>query len=449
MIMRQRMGVLLVVLSALILQLLPMSGIGFTMTYPYEDLPTMDVWFDGGGSYTYVYFFNLKEELSYEVTLLDDVGGIKSGPLDLSVMNASHFMFDVQIESNDHILLDYKVDELTRECLVDYVVSSIGVNVINVKTDIITGYALTDDPIEVTVFVGDENPVAYKRMCETLEGIWTADFSVAGEPLGDGSLSDPLDLTTVSSGIIVHRNADGNGTAKNWWAPHPEFAVNPKTDELGGEGWSGEVKIVFNPGTDDEQTYWITPDPTNGKFENVSFGIDIYPGQTIQVSDYMIEKTMVVSPLAIEWLNIATDQAMVRDLPNAYVQLFVLSWSINDGIVIEAIVDGNADDAGMFLADFSVAGTSPYDLTSDSWGFVRNYNDTGDATMFEWHASDFAFVPGDLNGDGQVDKSDQKLMVSILSGKLEPSPLQLSAADLNGDGKVDSKDLKLMNKLIR
>ena len=364
-------------------------------------------------------------------------------------LNASYFVFDVQIESSDHVILDYKINEIDRERLVDYQVSHIGVDVVNVKTDVITGYALTDDPIEVTVFVGDENTVAYKRICTPLEGHWTADFSVPGIPLGDGSVSDPLDLTTASSGIIVHRNADGNGTAKNWWAPHPEFAVNPKTDALGGEGWSGEVKIVFNPGTDDEQTYWITPDPANGKFENVSFGIDIYPGQTIQVSDYMIEKAMVVSPLAIEWLNIATDQAMLRDLPNAYVQLFVLSGSINDGIAIEAIVDGNADDAGMFLANFSVTGTSPYDLTLDSWGFVRNYNDTGDATMFEWHASDFAFMPGDLNGDGVVDKNDQKLMVNIISGKLEPSPTQLIAADLNSDGKVDTKDLKLMNKLIK
>lgn len=140
---------------------------------------------------------------------------------------------------------------------------------------------------------------------------------------------------------------------------------------------------------------------------------------------------------------------MLRDLPNAYIQLFVLSGSINDGIVIEAIVDGNADDAGMFLADFSVTGTSPYDLTSDSWGFVRNYNDTGDATMFEWRASDFALVLGDINSDGVVDKNDQKLMVYIISGKLEPSPTQLIAADLNSDGKVDTKDLKLMNKLIK
>lgn len=440
--------ILYIILALLVIQVVPVGGVGFTMTYPYQELPMMDVWFDGGGNYTYVNFFELKESLSYEVTLLDTFGEPKSGPHELTAAIGFNFKFDVPIEPDDHIILDYKINEMERERLLDYAVLSIGVTEVNINTDIISGYATPGDPIEVTVFVGEENPISYMRRCDTSSGFWSADFSIAGEPLS-GGLSDPLDLTTASTGVIVQKNADGNATIKNWWAPHPEFAVNPKTDELGGEGWSGEVKIVFNPGTDDEQTYWITPDPANGKFENVSFDIDIYPGQTIQVSDYMIEKTMVVSPLAIEWLNIATDQAMLRDLPNAYVQLFVLSGSINDGIVIEAIVDGNADDAGMFLADFSVAGTSPYDLTSDSWGFVRNYNDTGDATMFEWHASDFAFVPGDLNGDGLVDKSDQKLMVSILSGKLEPSPLQLSAADLNGDGKVDSKDLKLMNKLIR
>lgn len=185
MIMRRRIGLFLLVLFILALQLLSISNIDFSLAYPYEDLPTMDVWFDGGGSNTYVYFFNLKYELNYEVSLLDDLSNIKSGPHELSVLNASYFVFDVQIESNDRIVLDYKINEIDRERLVDYQVSDIGVDVVNVKTDVITGYALTDDPIEVTVFVGDENPVAYKRMCTPLEDHWTADFSVPGIPLGN------------------------------------------------------------------------------------------------------------------------------------------------------------------------------------------------------------------------------------------------------------------------
>ena len=445
--------IMAIALCALVTLMFSFSeGIILPTLYPYEDLPMMDVWFENNGNYTFINFHNLKPAEKYLVTLKDSGGAVKSGPHNWSDANMPFDDFVVSIEPGDIIVLEYETLDKLTETLVTYTVSNIGVTEVNVNTDVITGYATEGDPIGVTVFVENpadpENPISYKRVCSTVGGVWTADFSVAGPPLMDGSLNDALDLDTFSTGIIVQTNAAWNSTVTNWWAPNPEFMVNPVLDTVNGFGWLGEVTVIFNYGTPDAVTRTIMPDAETGSFENVSFGIDIYAGQSVYIYDYMIEHFMTVSHIAIMSMNTIFDQVILTDTPGAYVQIFVLKGTDPD-ITIEGIADGNTNTEGELIIDFSAEGGNPCDLQNESWGFVRNYDGMGNATLYEWRASDYPTLSGDLNGDWVLDKQDLKLLINIVSGKVIGTPEQLLAADVNSDGVTDDMDIKALKALLK
>lgn len=433
---------MIVLLCVMFSIVIPVTGkITYSQSYPDEHLPTMDVWFESGSGRTYIDFFNIHYSLMYQVTLFDESYVTKSGPHPLNVDVSRFEDFLVPIEHTDHIVLEYIPSDNNPEILIDYQVPNLGVTEVNVKTDIITGFADSGDPVEVIVFEGDmENPISYTRVCDTSTGYWTADFSGPDEP---------LDLTTQSMGIVVLRNALKNSTIMDWRAPNPEFMVNPMMDTVNGEGWLGKVTVIVNYGGEDEQSFIIVPDSETGKFENVSLGMDLYPGQIIHISDYMIEHLMVVSNIAIAWMNIETDQVMLTENPYGYVQIFILSGTPPYDINIEAIVDGFADENGEFLVDFSEGGLSPYDLTAQSWGFIRNYDGLGNATLYEWSASDYHVLVGDLNSDGTIDKADMKLLVNIISGKIECTPELEIKADINNDGNVNALDVKALKKILK
>jgi hypothetical protein len=51
---------------------------------------------------------------------------------------------------------------------------------------------------------------------------------------------------------------------------------------------------------------------------------------------------------------------------------------------------------------------------------------------------------GDVDGDGDVDSTDARIVLQASVGKVELSDEQKKAADFNGDGKVDSTDARLI-----
>jgi hypothetical protein len=53
-------------------------------------------------------------------------------------------------------------------------------------------------------------------------------------------------------------------------------------------------------------------------------------------------------------------------------------------------------------------------------------------------------VPGDFNGDGQIDTTDAKLIMQYDLGLLDADELSLMASDVNSDGVVDTTDAKLV-----
>ncbi len=53
-------------------------------------------------------------------------------------------------------------------------------------------------------------------------------------------------------------------------------------------------------------------------------------------------------------------------------------------------------------------------------------------------------APGDVNGDGQVDLIDARMVMQHYNGELSLDGGQLKSADANGDGKVNLMDVKLI-----
>lgn len=58
------------------------------------------------------------------------------------------------------------------------------------------------------------------------------------------------------------------------------------------------------------------------------------------------------------------------------------------------------------------------------------------------------YVPGDVDGDGNVDLTDYAMLKRYILGTLELSAAQLRRADINGDGKVDLLDLATLKRRI-
>lgn len=79
-------------------------------------------------------------------------------------------------------------------------------------------------------------------------------------------------------------------------------------------------------------------------------------------------------------------------------------------------------------------------------GFTGSFTPEGDLTLYAIWEEDPDFLPGDANGDGNVDVLDLVRLRKSLAGN--QVQLNASCADLNGDGQVDGLDLLRLRKLL-
>ncbi len=325
-------------------------------------LPTMDVWFDGGPDNTYINFFNLTPGEHYRVTLIDADGTtVRSGPhpwevaVPLPGEEPETMPFDdfvVNIESGNIVKVEYAPNDVPSGLCTAYQVADIKVNEVNINTEVITGSSSGLLPIDVIVFTGDENnPVSNMRRADVTGGTWSADFSIDGPVLNNGTENTALDIDSLSTGLIIQPDGLGNNTITNWWAPNPEFRVDPMTDAVGGWGWLGEVTVVLNYGTAEALVYHIMPDEIYGSFEQVSLGgLDLYPGQVIHVFDYMTVRDVVVGSIAIESIDFVQDIVNLTSTPYTYVQVCIIEGSSPETMQL-FFRDGLTDENGDFIAN--------------------------------------------------------------------------------------------------
>ena len=79
-------------------------------------------------------------------------------------------------------------------------------------------------------------------------------------------------------------------------------------------------------------------------------------------------------------------------------------------------------------------------------GFTGSFTPEGDLTLYAIWEADADFLPGDANGDGDVDVLDLVRLRKSMAG--QQVELKLSCVDLNGDGQADGLDLLLLRKLL-
>ena len=104
--------------------------------------------------------------------------------------------------------------------------------------------------------------------------------------------------------------------------------------------------------------------------------------------------------------------------------------------------------------------TDSKDATCTEVGYITYTCECGDTYTEETPVIDHNFVDGvctgcgektyilgDVNGDGQVDTTDAKLVMQYDLGLVDKTALILVAADVNGDGNVDTTDAKLIMQL--
>ncbi len=73
------------------------------------------------------------------------------------------------------------------------------------------------------------------------------------------------------------------------------------------------------------------------------------------------------------------------------------------------------------------------------------------AALLAVHAATASVIPGDLTGDGNVNRKDLAMLSKYLRNK-EANPLSekaLLAVNLNGDKDVNRKDLAILSKHLR
>ena len=79
-------------------------------------------------------------------------------------------------------------------------------------------------------------------------------------------------------------------------------------------------------------------------------------------------------------------------------------------------------------------------------GLTGSFTPEEDVTLYAIWLEDPDYLPGDANGDGDVDLLDLvRLRKSMAGSQVE---LNTSCADLNGDGQVDGLDLLELRKLL-
>ena len=78
----------------------------------------------------------------------------------------------------------------------------------------------------------------------------------------------------------------------------------------------------------------------------------------------------------------------------------------------------------------------------------KNWNvQMWDEEEYDWVPYEGEIIPGDANGDGEVDAQDIATVRDYILG-LDPQPFSFESANLNGDGTVDIQDLTQLIQLL-
>ena len=289
-----------------------------------------------------------------------------------------------------------------------YTIAPVQVTNIDVDADTISGFATPLSNLEVhtdTTITGG-GCCTQRLVTADASGYWIADFHDPLAPAPPESKYPTANLVPGSPGQAIEMDDEGNETWIDWNVPNPIIEVN-----MTGK-WIQTQEYVFPP----VQAKWPldTPltltvdDPSNGdgidytgvavvdhKSNNQGRSIQtqanfawpdigLQPGFIVTVTGNGISKTLVISPLKVDTIDVQSDTIIGLANPGATIQVCINIP--ND--CIRRYVTANHYSSN-WLADYHNPGTLPdeqqiVDITSGTSGRAVESDEDGDQTLVDW-----------------------------------------------------------------
>ena len=266
-----------------------------------------------------------------------------------------------------------------------HVVKDIAITGVDIEEDIVSGTAIPNAYVTVTVESGDEG---MRTVRANGTGNWFADYSVPG-PLPRQEVKD---ITANTNVIAAELDEQSNGTVVSWYVSNPGIGVRANDDKV--EGWQWPLGATITVTVDDPDTqadpditrtaqvYEASWNPGEYRFDlSLSGVIDIKPGFEVTASANGITKTLIVTSLAFTDINVGDD--MVTGVAEAGSRVDI--WACDNVTCINRHV--YADGDGTWVANFHVSGSESdeqqtFDIVKGTWIDSSQTDDDGDNTMY-------------------------------------------------------------------
>lgn len=264
----------------------------------------------------------------------------------------------------------------------------------------------------------------------------------------------------VTHGSILASDADfvnfpGNGSyvsvAKQ---PTKQDLVSELEDEVAPDpGAMFDLEITGPEGYNSIRKFNVTVTLKNIKAEDGISGVDFllkYDSSVLELvtpvnSEGIVEATAVLPDKTV-WENLTK---LERGDDN----------EIIEGVVHVAYYNANTAEAvakkdGDFSVTLTFIGKKEAEFATGIWtdsesiegrtpGFDRV---KGNGSYIVLDKEEFAYIPGDVNGNGGIDAQDYAMAKRAYLGTYTLTPEQLIRADINGNGKVDTQEYAMIKR---
>ena len=198
-------------------------------------------------------------------------------------------------------------------------------------------------------------------------------------------------------------------------------------------------------------------DPIHATFAIGSGMAEIESIATVKVSatfDQSMDGSTLVAKIRYD------DSLLSVEGVTPHVNGFTLSWSASGGVLSATGTGGTiptpTEKLDLFTVSFRLAkqqttrstdlafAATPAAKSADGRTYIVDAA-TGGSVAITWTEKP-RYFQGDVNGDGELNGDDIRLMQNLVTGQAAPTADEIRAGDFNGDGKLTIPDYQLLKK---
>jgi basic membrane lipoprotein Med (substrate-binding protein (PBP1-ABC) superfamily)/ABC-type branched-subunit amino acid transport system substrate-binding protein len=283
-----------------------------------------------------------------------------------------------------------------------HTVTDLVVTGVDPETDTVWGtaaYGTGTPERRINVQYCDDSGCSWRRWVTVQsDSTWLADFTALGTP---DDIGDSLDIIPGMTGEALESDDDNDITDYQWYVPNPQITSNPLSNWVQARErlWNLNDEVTLeiddpatpeNPDVGPKVAYVEVPLDSSDLvaiFDDLE-GYDLKPGDLVTVSGGVglagpITKTMTVLETQVLSFDLAADTVSGQSEASAPVDVCV---NVPGGCEVRHVT---ANGSGVWLADFSEAGTEPdeggtVDLISGSDGWAQEKSPEDDYTFIDW-----------------------------------------------------------------